>query len=44
MAVDTTPRVQDLRQSIRITTRSNYDGGLFILDAIHMPTGCATWP
>jgi len=44
MAVETTPQVASTRQSIRITTQSQYNGGLFIMDSVHMPTGCATWP
>jgi len=32
------------RQSIRISTKKTYNGGLFILDLSHMPTGCGTWP
>ncbi|KAK0463535.1 concanavalin A-like lectin/glucanase domain-containing protein [Desarmillaria tabescens] len=32
------------RQSIRITTESTYNGVLVILDSVHMPTGCGTWP
>lgn len=30
--------------SVRITSNKNYTGGLFILDAAAMPTGCGTWP
>ncbi|KIM84668.1 glycoside hydrolase family 16 protein [Piloderma croceum F 1598] len=44
MAVETTPQVAGTRQSVRITTQSQFNGGLFIMDAVHMPTGCATWP
>lgn len=44
MRVETTPNVASTRQSIRITTLSHWNGGLFIMDAVHMPTGCATWP
>lgn len=44
MAVETTPKVASTRQSIRITTQSQYNGGLFVMDSVHMPTGCATWP
>jgi hypothetical protein len=39
MAVETTPQVASTRQSIRITTQSQYNGGLFIMDSVHMPTG-----
>ena len=44
MRVETTPNVASTRQSIRITTLSHWNGGLFIMDAVHMPTGCGTWP
>ncbi|KAJ4475778.1 concanavalin A-like lectin/glucanase domain-containing protein [Lentinula aciculospora] len=44
MRVETTATVTGNRQSIRITTNSIYNSGLWILDAIHMPTGCGTWP
>ncbi|KAJ7596767.1 glycoside hydrolase family 16 protein [Mycena floridula] len=44
MRVETTPTVANNRKSIRITTKDSYNGGLFILDAVHMPTGCAVWP
>ena len=45
MRVETTPTVPTNRQSIRITTNTSYNGGaLFIMDAVHMPTGCGTWP
>ncbi|KAF9486982.1 hypothetical protein BDN71DRAFT_1458977 [Pleurotus eryngii] len=44
MRIETTPTVPANRKSIRITTRSTWNGGLFIMDAVHMPTGCGTWP
>ncbi|KAI0700408.1 concanavalin A-like lectin/glucanase domain-containing protein [Cytidiella melzeri] len=44
MSVETTPSVQNTRQSIRITTQFTYTGGLVIMDSVHMPTGCGTWP
>lgn len=44
MRVETTPQVANTRQSVRITTQYNYTGGLVIMDSVHMPTGCATWP
>jgi hypothetical protein len=43
MAVDTTGTVTDLRQSVRIQSKQSYRGGIVVLDAVHMPTGCATW-
>jgi hypothetical protein len=39
MAMDTTPKVASLRNSVRITTKAVYNGGLLIMDAAHMPTG-----
>ncbi|KIK70407.1 glycoside hydrolase family 16 protein [Collybiopsis luxurians FD-317 M1] len=44
MAVDTTNNLSGNRKSVRITTNSHYDQGIWILDAVHMPTGCGTWP
>ena len=44
MKVETTPQVQNTRQSIRITTQFTFTGGLVIMDSVHMPTGCGTWP
>jgi len=44
MGVETTPQVASTRQSVRITTNSQYTGGLWIMDSVHMPTGCAVWP
>jgi len=44
MRVETTPQVTGNRQSIRITTQSQFDGGLFLMDSVHMPTGCGVWP
>jgi len=44
MRVETTETVSDNRQSVRITTQSQFNGGLVIMDSVHMPTGCGTWP
>ena len=44
MKVDTTAVVSNTRNSVRITTDSQYNGGLFIMDSVHMPTGCGVWP
>ena len=44
MRVETTPQVTTGRKSIRITTQYSYTGGLVIMDSVHMPTGCGTWP
>lgn len=33
------------RNSVRITSKAPFvKGQLLLLDAVHMPTGCATWP
>ncbi|KIJ34801.1 glycoside hydrolase family 16 protein [Sphaerobolus stellatus SS14] len=32
------------RKSVRISSQKHYNGGLFVMDANAMPTGCATWP
>ncbi|KAG5646057.1 hypothetical protein DXG03_004480 [Asterophora parasitica] len=44
MRVETTPNVPNTRKSIRITTQSQFNGGLVIMDSVHMPTGCGIWP
>ncbi|KAG5652003.1 hypothetical protein H0H81_006618 [Sphagnurus paluster] len=44
MRVETTPSVPNTRQSIRITTQASFTGGLVIMDAVHIPTGCGVWP
>ncbi|KZT67664.1 glycoside hydrolase family 16 protein [Daedalea quercina L-15889] len=44
MRVDTTQTVSGNRQSVRITTNYTFTQGLVVLDAVHAPTGCATWP
>jgi len=42
--VDTTPQVSGNRPSVRIQTQFSFTGGLVIMDSVHMPTGCGTWP
>jgi len=44
MRVDTTPKVSGSRSSVRIQTQYSFTGGLVIMDSVHMPTGCGTWP
>lgn len=44
MRVDTTPQVSGNRPSVRIQTQYSFTGGLVIMDSVHMPTGCGTWP
>ncbi|TFK30713.1 endo-1,3(4)-beta-glucanase [Coprinopsis marcescibilis] len=44
MRVETTPTVPTNRRSIRITTQAVFTGGLVIMDSVHMPVGCGTWP
>ncbi|KAN0088379.1 glycoside hydrolase family 16 protein [Tylopilus felleus] len=46
MAVDSTSNVPagGNRNSVRITSNKQYNGGLFILDVAAMPVGCGTWP
>ena len=44
MRVETTSQVPNVRKSVRITTEFTYTGGLVIMDSVHMPTGCGTWP
>ena len=44
MTVDTTPQVSGGRQAVRIHSNKIWTGGLVLMDAVHMPTGCGTWP
>ncbi|KAI0252728.1 concanavalin A-like lectin/glucanase domain-containing protein [Lactifluus subvellereus] len=44
MRVETTPQVTGNRRSVRIQTQFRFTGGLVIMDSVHMPTGCGTWP
>ena len=32
------------RNSVRITSKTQYNNGLFIFDILHTPYGCGTWP
>lgn len=32
------------RKSIRLESKTMFNGGLFIIDLQHVPTGCGTWP
>ncbi|EJD03859.1 glycoside hydrolase family 16 protein [Fomitiporia mediterranea MF3/22] len=44
MRVDTTSTISGNRKSVRITTENTFTQGIFVLDAVHMPQGCGTWP
>jgi hypothetical protein len=44
MRVETTPVVQATRQSVRIQTQRQINGGLITMEAVHMPHGCGVWP
>lgn len=44
MSVDTTEVVSGSRKSVRIHGNKVWTGGMVIMDAYHMPTGCGTWP
>lgn len=44
MRVDNTSQVSGNRNSVRIQTQYSFTGGLLIMDSVHMPTGCGTWP
>jgi hypothetical protein len=44
LRVDTTPLVSGNRASVRMQTQFTFTGGLVIMDSVHMPTGCGTWP
>ena len=32
------------RDSIRIASKQHYEDSVVVLDLMHMPTGCGTWP
>ncbi|KEY73339.1 hypothetical protein S7711_01453 [Stachybotrys chartarum IBT 7711] len=38
------PNASTGRFSVRVTSKSTYDNGLFIFDVRHTPFGCGTWP
>ena len=40
----TTSTVASTRKSVRIESNMVFTGGLVLMDAVHMPTGCGTWP
>ncbi|KLT39292.1 hypothetical protein CC85DRAFT_251404 [Cutaneotrichosporon oleaginosum] len=44
MRVETTERVDRGRMSVRIHANRVWTGGMVIMDAVHMPIGCGTWP
>ncbi|KAF9524068.1 concanavalin A-like lectin/glucanase domain-containing protein [Crepidotus variabilis] len=44
MRVETTPVVTGTRKSVRISSKTSFNGGLFIMDSVHMPSGCGSWP
>ncbi|KAF8318126.1 WSC-domain-containing protein [Clavulina sp. PMI_390] len=46
MGIDTTPNLNSTtnRKSIRIQTNKQYNSGIFVIDAVHMPAVCGAWP
>ncbi|CAE6457920.1 unnamed protein product [Rhizoctonia solani] len=44
MRIENTTQVAGNRKSVRISSKYIMNGGLAILDAVHMPYGCGTWP
>jgi len=44
MKIDTTPKISGNRKSVRLHGNLVFTGGLVLMDAVHMPVGCATWP
>lgn len=44
LRVDDTSTGITNRNSVRITSKNQWDTGLFVFDIIHSPYGCGTWP
>lgn len=44
LRVDSTSTGTTNRNSVRITSKNQWDTGLFVFDILHAPYGCATWP
>ncbi|KAL3422875.1 putative endo-1,3(4)-beta-glucanase [Phlyctema vagabunda] len=44
VTADSEPNASTGRFSVRLTSKNQYDTGLFIFDVKHTPYGCATWP
>ncbi|BEI84705.1 hypothetical protein CcaverHIS002_0501060 [Cutaneotrichosporon cavernicola] len=44
MRVETTEKVDRARMSVRIHNNRVWTGGMVMMDAVHMPVGCGTWP
>ena len=44
MAADTTSSNGPGRESVRVSSNETFQHGLFIIDILHIPTGCGTWP
>ena len=45
LKVDTTEQNADTgRFSVRITSKKQYNSGLFVFDILNTPYGCSTWP
>jgi len=46
LSVDDTTQLRpgDKRDSVRISTKKTYNGGLFVADFAAMPVGCSVWP
>lgn len=44
MKMETTQNVGNLRKAVRLHGNLVFTGGLVLMDAVHMPTGCGTWP
>ncbi|KAG6918970.1 hypothetical protein DXG01_010209 [Tephrocybe rancida] len=46
LSVDDTTQLRpgDKRDSVRISSKDTYNGGLFIADFAAMPVGCSVWP
>ncbi|KAL0260005.1 hypothetical protein SLS55_005748 [Diplodia seriata] len=44
IGVDSTNKVDDGRPSVRIFSNDTYNQGILLVDVMHMPSGCGTWP
>lgn len=44
MAADSTSSGGSGRGAVRVSSNQTFQHGLVVVDILHMPTGCGTWP